>query len=356
MKKYMLAISVLIFALAACNGVSGTPSNMPEVLPVSPTLEPATAVPAIEASPTVEAPTFTPVVPVQPAVLPPVTSSPPNQPNRIKFDVGGTWVDLPDSRKPGTRKTYNIKAMQGQIMSISLLAGNDPGVWGYFPIEVKGEDGTVFCPVDVNYECSFWRGKLPATQNYFITVKAAGDLTNFTLRVAVNPPGQSGQTFQYKNPATGLTLSYSDQFAPTRFPSTANNKITPELVLQFIDTNSYTKTNLGEVYFLLGSSSDPQVVTTCADAYQSGGGPEEPDGNVVVNGINFVRSLSSGVGAGNIYEQEIYRAVKNNVCYEVIYFIHSSNIGNYTPGAVTEFDRNSLMKKLNNVLAAFNIQ
>lgn len=356
MKKIMLAISVLVFALVACNVASGTPSNTPELSPVFPTLEAATAVPAIEASPTVQAPTFTPVATFQPAVSPPPTSSQPDQPNRIKFDVGGTWMDLPDSLDAGESKTYIIKAMKGQMMSTSVLAGNDPGVWGYFPMEVKGADGTVLCPVEVNYECDFWRGKLPDTQNYFITVKAAGDLTDFTLRVAVNPPGQSEQTFQYKNPATGLKLSYSDQFAPASFPSSANNKIIPELVLEFIDTNSYTKTNLSEAYFLFGSSSDPQMVSTCTDAYQSGGGPEEPDGNVVVNGINFVRSLSSGVGAGNYYEQEIYRVAKNNMCYEAIYFIHYTNIGNYTPGAVTEFDRDALMKKFNKILSTITIQ
>ncbi|MBU1695490.1 MAG: hypothetical protein KKD21_00400, partial [Proteobacteria bacterium] len=45
-------------------------------------------------------------------------------------------------------------------------------VWGYFPLEIAGSDGTLLCPVEVNDECSFWRGKLPLTQEYFIKVKA----------------------------------------------------------------------------------------------------------------------------------------------------------------------------------------
>jgi hypothetical protein len=48
--------------------------------------------------------------------------------------------------------------------------------------------------------------------------------------------------------------------------------------------------------------------------------------------------------------------VNKNVCYEVIYFIHYTNIGNYTPGTVTEYDSAALMKKLNNVLATFTIK
>ena len=338
MKKITSALSVLILALVACNAVSGTPAATPAPLPILPTLPPATTVPTVAASPTV----------------PPATQS--GQPNQIQFDSGGTWADVPGSLNAGDSRTYTVYAEQGQVMSASILSGNGTGVWGYFPIEVRGIDGTILCPAEVDLECTFWRGTLPATQGYQITVKSAGDLADYTLRVAIDPPGKTEQTFQYKNPATQLALAYSDQFAPAGFPSSANNKIGPELVLQFIDTKSYEKTNLSEAYFLLGSSSDPQAVSTCTDPGPGGGGPEQPDGNLIVNGYNFVRSQASGAGAGNYYDQEIYRTVHNNVCYEVVTFIHYTNIGNYTPGAVTEFDRNALMQKFNDILSTFTIQ
>jgi hypothetical protein len=263
---------------------------------------------------------------------------------------------VPDSLASGTSKTYNLNAMQGQIMSVSILAADVAGAWGYFPMEIKGSDGTVLCPVEANTECGFWRGKLPSSQDYFITVKSGGDLPNFTLRVAINPPGKTEQIFQYNNPKTGLALTYSDFFAPSRFPSSANNKINSDLTLQFIDTNSYVKTNLGEVYFLVGSSSDPQAVATCTDPNPNGGALEEAKGSKAINGYNFVHSQAVGAGAGNYYQQEIYRMVNKNVCYEVIYFIHYSNIMNYTPGAVTEFDSNALMQKLDGVFSTFAIK
>ncbi len=347
MNKKIFAISFLILAVIACNIASGTPTSAPEILSVSSTLNPATPTTAVFPTQDIQTPTST--------SLPP-TSQPiqADSPNRIRFNAGGTWMDLADNLNPGTSKTYSLNAMQGQIMSVSVLAGNQAGVWGYFPIEIEGSDGTVLCPVEVNNECTFWRGKLPSTQDYFIRVKSGGDLINFTLRVAINPPGKNSQLFQYSNPATGLALSYSDQFAPARFPSSANNKITPELELQFIDTNFYTNTNLGEVYFLLGSSNDPQMVATCTDPNPNGGAPEEAKGNDVINGYNFVHSQSVGAGAGNIYEQEIYRLRDKGICYEVIYFIHYSNIGNYAPGAVVEFNMDELLQKLNGVLDTFD--
>ena len=340
MKKITPALSVLILALIACNAVSAMPTITPLPLPVLPTLPPATTVPTVEASPTAQ----------------PATAAPqPDQPGQIQFGSGDTWVDVPDRLNAGESKTYTVYAMKDQVMSVSIHSGSGTGVWGYFPVEVKGIDGTVLCPVEVNYECTFWHGAFPSTQSYQITVKSAGDLAEYTLRVAIDPPGKTEQTFQYKNPATLLTLAYSDQFAPASFPSSANNKINPELVLQFIDTNSYQGTNLSEAYFLLGSSSDPQMVATCTEPGPGGGGPEQPDGNLIVNGYNFVRSQASGAGAGNYYDQEIHRTVHNNVCYEVVYFIHYTNIGNYTPGTVTEFDRNALMQKFNDILTTFSI-
>jgi hypothetical protein len=356
MKKITFAISVLMIALVACNASSATPMSAPELLPPSATLVPATATPVVFTpipTETVQAAGVTPLATSQ--VLAATATSQPAQSNTIRFGAGGTWMDLADNVPAGTSKTYNLNAMKGQIMSVSILGANQAGAWAYFPIEIKGSDGKILCPVFKGDECSFWRGKLPLSQDYFITVTPAGDLTDFILRVAINPPGKSEQLFQYNNPATGLSLTYSDQFGPARFPSSANIKTNLDLVLQFIDTNSYVKTNLSEVYFLLGSSADPQTVASCTDISQSSE-PEQFDGNEVINGYTFVHSTSAGAGAGNYYQQEIYRMVNKNVCYEVIYFIHYTNIGNYTPGTVTEYDSAALMKKLKNVLATFTIK
>ena len=341
---------LLSLLLTACSATATAPVR-PAVIddtPLPGQLIEFTPIPTLttEIQPTAKLPTLTP----------PATQS--GQPNVIRFDANGTYTDITDSIALGSSKTYSINAMKGQIMSISILPKIPAGGWGYIPIQIKGADGSILCPQSADSECMFWRGVLPSSQDYFVTLTPNSDanVPQFTLRVAINPPGKKEQTFQYKNPMTGLTLVYFDQFAPSLFPSSANNKTNPELMLQFIDTNFYVNTNLGEVYFLLGSSSDPQIIATCTAPNQTGGALEEVNGSEVINGYNFIHSQAMGAGAGNIYEQEIYRTVSKNVCYEAIYFIHYLNFGNYAPGAVTEFDSKSLMQKLSDVLSTFIIK
>jgi hypothetical protein len=196
---------------------------------------------------------------------------------------------------------------------------------------------------------------LPSSQDYFVTLTPNGDVPQFVMRVAINPPGKTTQLFQYTNPASGLSLIYPDTFAPS-IPVVGNYKIKPELTLHFIDSQTYDKTNLSEVYLFVGSSSDAQVVATCTQPNPNGGGPEQVIGNEVINGYTFVHSTAESVGAGNIYGQEIYRMVNKNVCYEVTYYMHSSNIGNYTPGTVAEFDRNAILQKLYDIFSTITIK
>lgn len=296
-----------------------------------------------EAQPTTGFPTFTP-----PTALP-------GQPNVIQFPANGTYTDITDVIASGSSKIYSINAMQGQVMSISVLPQIPAGGWGYIPMQIKGADGSILCPQSADTECMFWRGALPASQDYFVTLTPNGDVPQFTMRVAINPPGTDAQYFQYNNPATDLSLTYPDTFVPA-IPVVGNYKINPELTLHFIDATVYDKTNLSEVYLFISSTSDAQVVVTCTESNQNGGAPEQVVGNDVVNGFTFVHSTSQGAGAGNYYEQEIYRMVNKNICYEVIYFIHSTNIGNYTPGTVIEFERDALMQKLYGVFSTFTIK
>jgi hypothetical protein len=128
------------------------------------------------------------------------------------------------------------------------------------------------------------------------------------------------------------------------------------LTLHLIDSKTYEKTNLSEAYLFISSTTDSQIVATCTEPNQNAGGPEELIGNEVINGLTFVHSTSEGAGAGNYYQQEIYRMVNKNMCHEVIYFVHYTNIGNYPPGIVTEFDRNALTQKFYSVFSTFTIK
>ena len=339
----------LLTLLTACS--APTPAIPPTLPPVENTPLPTQAL-QFTPIPTL---TFTPV-PTEgfpTFVAPTSTPDPSTRPNTIQFPANGTYVDINDFIAINTSKTYTVNAMKGQIMSVSVLPQSADNNWTYIPLQIKGADGSVLCP-QTESDCTAWRGVLPATQDYFITLSPATDVIQFMLRVAINPPGKSEQYFQYSNPANGVALTYSDYFAPV-FPVFSNYKIVPELALYMNDQETYVKTNLSEAYFFLGSSADPQMVATCTDSNPNGGAIEQIVGNEVINSFTFVHSTSAGAGAGNLYEQEIYRMAYNNICYEVIYHMHSANIGNFPPDTVTEFDRNAIMNKMYTVFSTLTI-
>ena len=342
-----LSAGFLLLLLTACAAPVSTPAPVAVVentaLPVE--IVQFTPIPTFtaEVQPTADFPTFTPATALS------------GQSDAIQFKANGTYTDITDTIAAGVSKTYSLNAMKGQIMSISILPQIPNGGWGYIPMQIKGADGSVLCPQSADSECMFWRGALPASQDYFITLTPNGDIPQFVMRVAINPPGKDVQYFQYSNPATGLSLTYPDTFAPA-LSVAGNYKTDPGLTLHFIDSKIYDKTNLSDIYLFVSSTFDAQVAATCTESNQNGGGPEYPAGNEVINGFTFVHSTSEGAGAGNYYQQEIYRMVHKNVCYEVIYYIHYTNIGNYPPGTVAEFDGGAITQKLYGIFSTFTIK
>jgi hypothetical protein len=350
--RLLLALTVLIFAAQACSlqfnpppiqpGGTGEATSTPILIP--PTLtSTAEPIPATETAVPTETPTQLP----SPTPLAYDQSA---GAFRIKFDIYGTWAEVSDQIPPQTEKRYVVTAMQGQVMSVSVLA--DEGYnWG-FSVDVRGADGKALSSADVQRMA--WRGKLPSTQDYLIIIKSYSDISNMTLRVAINPPGEARQFFKYVNRDRLVAIRYSDEFAPANPPPGIEHKGSTEITLTFIDESFYAPiTNLGEAFFVLDAADDPQVVATCT---QPAAPNESIDGERMFGGLPFTRSLVADAAAGNIYEQIIYRTVWENTCYEIVFFMHSGNIGNYTPGAVIEFDRTALIAKFEEILATISIK
>ncbi len=279
----------------------------------------------------------------------------------IQFDANGTYKDiLVDDIPAGGTKAFSINAMKGQIMSVSTW--RQDGTENYLPqIRILGVSGSTLCPT-ANRQCLFWRGVLPSTQNYFVIFTADPNwgAAGFMMRVAVNAPGTDRQYFQYRNKTTGVLLTYNDAFAPTGgfldgYISTGAYKIRPELILHLIDTKTFENTNLSAVYLTIGSTKDAQVVSACLNTDWDGMA-EQVVGKEVINGYEFFHTERDGIASGHYGEQENYRMVYGGFCYEVIYHIHSVNIGNFSPGAmVVEFDRKTILQELNEIFSSFRI-
>lgn len=343
--QWKYAILVLTLAVLGCN-LSAPAKTVPEVIPSS----------TVELSPPTETPTPN-IVPATPSplptevnttTLPPARSNSGSNPgmveNRIQFPAGGTWVEVGTHLEEGNSIQYVLSAIKGQLMSVSVEQS--------WPFTVEVADSTELL-TEPNYERPFWRGRLPATGDYFITVRtqATGD---FSMRVAINPPGQANQYFDYINPQRTITLRYSDEFAPTTYMPAGEFKGAPTLVLEFIRPEFYgPTTNLSESYFLFSAMDDTETVDTCTQPLPQ---LETITGQKTINGYTFTQSEAIGVAAGNIYDQVIYRTISTTVCYEVVFYIHSGNIGNYTPGTVVEFDRAKLLQKFEQILSTFTVK
>jgi hypothetical protein len=67
------------------------------------------------------------------------------------------------------------------------------------------------------------------------------------------------------------------------------------------------------------------------------------------NGVEYSVATSSGAAAGNLYEETVYALTGSSPCTAVRYWIHSSNIANYTPGTVQEFNRDALLSAFDTI-------
>lgn len=72
--------------------------------------------------------------------------------------------------------------------------------------------------------------------------------------------------------------------------------------------------------------------------------------STVLNGITYYTSTSTGAAAGNIYDSKNYRTYQNQFCFSAAETLHTSNIGNYDPGTVTEVNADAVWARLDAIL------
>lgn len=70
---------------------------------------------------------------------------------------------------------------------------------------------------------------------------------------------------------------------------------------------------------------------------------------VTDNGNNYSFASTTQGAAGNRYEEKVWAIPGTNPCIAARYFIHSTNIGNYPEGAVSEFNRDALINQFEKI-------
>ncbi|MBI4068489.1 hypothetical protein HY413_03730 [Candidatus Kaiserbacteria bacterium] len=78
--------------------------------------------------------------------------------------------------------------------------------------------------------------------------------------------------------------------------------------------------------------------------------------SVTENSILYSVASTSGATAGDLYEEQVYALSGTHPCTAVRYFIHSTNIGNYPPGTVREFDRTALLATFDGIRHALTLE
>ncbi|MDX9865764.1 MAG: hypothetical protein RBT34_13255 [Anaerolineaceae bacterium] len=177
-KLWLGAVLLLsVFVLPGCGLLSAEPT---QAIPSATALPTYTSVPTNAPLPTATAlPTFTPL----PADTPVPASTPAEtEPVRIAFAPGSIFAQQSGSLSASGRDRYVLRAAADQVMTVNLRLTSGPEAL----LIIWGKDGTVF--VTDHAVTTYWQGKLPLTQDYYITVVAspAGPV-NYTLEVTIPP-------------------------------------------------------------------------------------------------------------------------------------------------------------------------
>ena len=76
---------------------------------------------------------------------------------------------------------------------------------------------------------------------------------------------------------------------------------------------------------------------------------------MTVGSSTYSVATTTGVAAGNLYEEQVYALTGSNPCTAVRYYIHSGAIGNYPEGTVREFDRSALLSAFDAIRNSLNL-
>ncbi len=173
----LVVVAVFLFGcnLLTLGPTQSEPTNTPvptdTPAPTDTSVPTDTPVPTNTAVPT-QAPTFTSTP----------TSSSEGEPVRIQFAAGSISAQESGSLAAFGRDRYVLRAAKDQEMTVNLRITSGPGAL----LIIWGEDGSVF--VTDHSETTYWQGKLPLTQDYFITVVASPDgPVSYVLEVTIPP-------------------------------------------------------------------------------------------------------------------------------------------------------------------------
>ena len=164
---------------------------------------------------------------------------------------------------------------------------------------------------------------------------------------------------------SGLKKSYVDESGTfsIRYPAdyTVNNKYVYQALGPGKDINGVKltipesmtiETNLSKYDTGISVEQISQTTNCNASNFLYDGAKVE---TITDNDITYSVGTGNDAGAGNFYEEKVWAFPDTNPCIAIRYFIHSTNIGNYDPKTVKEFDKEKLLMQFDEIRRSFII-
>lgn len=142
-------------------------------------------------------------------------------PQRISFKPGGTSATLHGNVKSYQSHDYILRAMAGQLMEINVATDSSGNS---LQLIIYGSDGTVLR--SGMGEGSSFRGLLPLSEDYIVTVRAGEIAVAYTITVII-PQRISFSSGAYSGSASGKLSAHDSQYYVLR----ANQGQTMEITL-----------------------------------------------------------------------------------------------------------------------------
>lgn len=158
----------------------------------------------------------------------------------------------------------------------------------------------------------------------------------------------------YSSPTFGFSLQYPVGFTVNQRYAYAGLGSEQEIpgVAFTVPASLAAGTNLSADTYLsverlgaspIGLACDPLMFLPQAQSFST----------VVDGGVTYLVAVGGGAAAGNRYEETVYLPQIGSGCTAIRYLIHSTNLGNYEPGTVREFDRAALLQLLDGLRRSY---
>lgn len=192
------------------------------------------------------------------------------------------------------------------------------------------------------YESQDSNAVTPPTQTATSTVQTMPTIIPGTPSVQYQDP-HYGFTIYYPSTATLETAGFDGYLLTTKTP-----------VIGFVlDPSMFQGTNLVEAGVYVGATTSPAVVAQCTA--RSSAIETMASSTVSLGGTPFAVFTSTGAGAGNTYQETIYRSNVNGTCYEIAEMLHAGNIANYPKNSVTAYDQAEYQGILDAMAKSFSL-